>query len=176
MIRIFAAMVAALLAGVAGAADLDPQYERIGTISAEIGGETQQLVVIRDTETGQAMAEQKKIMGSALSQNVVAVAVDDDGRPTRPNLQVTLMEQGGRMGLLSAEIFDDQGYDAPLVMGPDGGAGTLTRYAFEDGRLEAVVEGDFLRLQGYMSEPKPAEGATPVPAVLRLSVEMPPLE
>lgn len=157
------------------AADLDAQYTAIGTMTAVIDGQTHDLVVVRDTASGDAMAAQRKFMGY-LSLNVVGAMIGEDGRPTIPNVQVTLMDQSGSMGLLSAEVFDDQGYDAPMVMGDDGGTGKLTAYSFEDNRLEATLEGEFLRLQGYMSEPKPADGAQPVPVTLTVSVDMPPLE
>jgi hypothetical protein len=73
-------------------------------------------------------------------------------------------------------MFDDQGFDAPLVMGADGGEGTLISYSFEDNRLEAEVRGTFLRLTGYMSEPKVAEDAAPMPVTIRWSVDIPALE
>ena len=90
---------------------------------------------------------------------------------------MTLQKQGGGLQLLSAELFDDQGYDAPMVMGPDGGSGSLTSHTFEDDVLTAEIQGQFLRLTGYLAgEPKPADGASPQDSVVRWQVTLPPLE
>lgn len=176
MTRLFALLAAMILATASGAADLDDRYAVIGTMTAEVGDTTLELVIVRDTEKGNASAQQRKIMGKYLSLNFYAATVGDNGRPGSPAVQVTLMDQTGRMTLLSAELFDEQGYEAPMAMGADGGTAKLTSYSFEDGRLEGRVEGEFLRLQDYMSEPKPADGAQPVPVRLTFGLDMPPLE
>ncbi|MGK7653957.1 hypothetical protein ACSQ76_16535 [Roseovarius sp. B08] len=117
-----------LLAVPAWAAELGDDYEAIGTMTVTLDGETMEMVIPYDVERERAYAKQRMIVGSSLSINAVGRMVDEDGTPGRPMVQVTLLEQGGEMRLLSAEIFDDQGYDAPLAMGADGGDGTLTAY------------------------------------------------
>jgi len=173
--RLAPALVLAL-ALPAGAGELSDRYEAIGTMTVTLGDETLDLVIPYDRQKDSAYAEQKMIMGSFLTLNAVGQSVGPDGAPGRPMVQVTLQKQGGSMALLSAELFDDQGYDAPMVMGPDGGAGELVAFSFENDNLDARVEGAFLRLTGYMSEPKPAEGATPVEATISWSVDIPPME
>lgn len=176
MVPRLAPALAVVLALPAGAAELSDRYEAIGNMTVTLGDETLELVIPYDREKDSAFAEQKMIMGSFLTLNSVGQMVGSDGEPGRPMVQVTLQEQGTTMALISAEVFDDQGYDAPMVMGPDGGKGALIGYSFENDRLEARVEGDFLRLTGYMSEPKQAEGAEPVAATISWSVDIPPLD
>lgn len=158
------------------AADLADRYDAMGSMSVDLDGRMIEMVIPYDRDRDRAYAEQKMIMGSFLTINTVGRVVDDAGNPGSPMVQVTLQQQGGKMGLISAEMFDDQGFDAPLVMGADGGEGTLASYSFEDNRLEAEVRGSFLRLTGYMSEPKVAEDAAPMPVTIRWSVDIPPLE
>lgn len=159
------------------AGELSDRYEAMGTMTAQIGGDTLDLVIPYDREKDRAYAEQKMIMGSFLTVNTLGRTVDDSGKPASPMLQVTLQKQMGRMALLSAELFDEQGYDAPMAMGADGGQGSLTAYELtDDNRLTATVEGDFLRLTGYTSEPRVADGAEPVPVTIRWTVQLQPLE
>ncbi|WP_428512190.1 hypothetical protein [Roseovarius sp.] len=177
MTRFFTAMAAMLLAVPAWAAELSDGFEAIGTMTVTLNGETMELVIPYDVEGEEAYAEQKMIMGSSLSINAVGQTVGEDGTPGRPMVQVTLLEQGGEMRLLSAEIYDDQGYDSPLAMGADGGEGTLTAFDLtENNTLSATVEGTFLRLTGYMDEPRVADGAEPVAATIRYKTQLAPLE
>jgi hypothetical protein len=158
------------------AGDLLPRYAVIGTVSATISTDVYDMVIVQDMEKDRAMAERKLIMGSFLTINTVGMVVNEAGEPDSPVLQVTLQEQGGKMALLSAELFDDQGYDAPLVMGPDGGEGSLTDYRLDGDEMRATVSGSFLRLTNYMSEPQPAEGAAPLAGTIHVAVTLPPLE
>ncbi len=177
MTRIFIAFVMMVLAVPVWAAELNDDFEAIGTMTVALDGETMELVIPYDVEGQEAYAEQKMIMGSSLSINAVGQAVGEDGTPGRPMVQVTLLEQGGEMRLLSAEIYDEQGYDAPLAMGADGGEGTLTGYEMtDDNAVTVTVEGTFLRLTGYMDEPRVADGAEPVAAVIRYEAQLAPLE
>lgn len=177
MTRFFTAIAAMMLAGPAGAAELNDEYEAIGTMTVTLDGEVMELVIAYDIEDEEAYAEQKMIMGSSLSVNAVGQTVGEDGSPGRPMVQVTLLEQGGEMRMLSAEIYDDQGYDAPLAMGADGGEGTLTAFEMtEDNVMTATVEGTFLRLTNYMDEPRVADGAEPVAATISYEAELAPLE
>ncbi len=167
----------ALLASAVNSSELDGAFYEMGTMTAQNGEETLNLVVPYDRSKDRGYAEQKMIMGSFLTINTAARLVDADGEPAGPTVQVTLQEQGGSLRLLSAELFDDQGFDAPMIIGPDGGAGSLTSYSFEDNVLTAEVRGTFLRLTGYMSgDPKPVEGAAPLEGVLTWQVTLPPLE
>ena len=176
MTRFFPALAALALATPLAAADLADRYTAMGTMTAQIGGETLDLVIPYDTEKERGSAEQKMIMGQFLTINVLGMAVDENGEPGRPMLQVTLQKRMGDMGLLSAELFDDQGYDAPLAMGADGGTGELSEFTMEGDTASGVVTGEFLRLTGYTSEPKVAEGAAPVPVRIEWRVDLPPLE
>lgn len=169
-------LAALALATPAAAADLADSYEQIGSMTVTLDGKEMPLVIPYDRERDRAYAEQKILMGRYLTINVVGQTVDDSGMPGRPMVQVTLQEQMGKMGLIAAELYDDQGYDAPLAMDADGGKGALTEYTLDEGRLEATVEGTFLRLTGYMNDPKVAEGATPVPVTISWQVDLPPLE
>ena len=173
--RLAPALVLAL-ALPAAAAELSDRYEAIGTMTVTLGDDTLDFVIPYDREKDSAYAEQKLIMGAFLTLNSVGQTVGDDGKPGRPMVQVTLQKQGDALKLLSAEMFDHQGYDAPMVMGADGGTGDLVEVSFENDRLEARVEGSFLRLTGYMSEPRPADGADPVPATISWSVDIPPMD
>lgn len=164
-------------AGMAAAQELAPRYEAMGEMHVEMGGEVLDLVIPYDREKDRPYAEQKKIMGSFLTINSVGRGVREDGTPGNPMVQVTLQEQSGALRLLSAELFDEQGFDAPMAMGADGGEGRLEEATLEGGRLEAVVVGEFLRLTGYAKgTPAPAEGAQPQPVTIRWSVALPPLE
>lgn len=80
----------------------------------------------------------------------------------------------GKLGLISAEPYDEQGYDAPLAMDAEGGKGTLSEYSLQDDRLKITVQGTFLRLRDYMNKPKLAEEATPVPVTISRQVDLPP--
>lgn len=122
----------------------------MGTMTAQIGGDTLDLVIPYDTEKERGSAGQKMIMGQFLTINV--------------------------LGLLSAELFDDQGYDAPLAMGADGGTGELSEFTMEGDTASGVVTGEVLRLTGYTSGPKVAVGAAPVPVRIEWRVDLPPLE
>jgi len=117
------------------------------------------------------------IVGSPLTINTVGQVVDDSGEPGRPIIQVTLQQQGNAMGLLSAEMFDDQGFDAPLVMGADGGGGDLSEYSLEGDQMQATVSGTVQRLTGYSTgEPRLVDGAEHIPATISWSVTLPPLD
>lgn len=177
MTRLFTGFIAMVLAVPAWAAELDARYEAIGTMTVTLDGEVRELVIPYDIERDRAYAEQKMIMGSSLSINAVGHMIDADGMPGRPMVQVTLLEEFGNMRLLSAEVYDEQGYDAPMVMGADGGEGTLTGYEItDDNAVTVTVEGNFLRLTGYMDEPQVAEGAEPVAATIRYEAQLAPLE
>ena len=177
MTRFFTILAATVLAVPVWAAELNDEYESMGTMTVTLDGETMELVIPYEIEGEKAYAKQKMIMGSSLSINAVGQTVDADGTPGRPMVQVTLLEQSGEMRLLSAEIYDDQGYDAPLAMGADGGEGTLTDFELtEDNALTATVEGNFLRLTNYMDDPRVADGAEPVAATIRYEAELAPLE
>ncbi len=171
-----ATLMALVTASPAAAADLADRYTEMGTMTVTLDGAEMALVIPYDTEDDSGYAEQKMLMGSFLTMNIVGQTVGEDGEPGRPLVQVTLQEQMGKMGLISAEMFDEQGFDSPLAMDSDGGEGRLTEYSFENGRLEGTVEGTFLRLADYMSEPKLAEGATPQPVTIRFEVDLPPLD
>jgi len=159
------------------ASDLDSRYDAIGEMTVTLGTDTLTLVVPYDREKDTAYADQKMIMNSFLTLNTVARAVGADGKPGRPMVQITLQQRMGRMDLISAELFDDQGFDAPMTFGVDGGDGELVEYSFENNRLEAAVTGDFIRLEGYSTgQPKVADGASPVPVEIRWSVDIPPME
>jgi len=176
MLKPFAFGLVLALAPPALAAELSDRFEAIGTMTVVLGDKTLDLVIPYDGETNSAFAEQSIIMGQFLTLNSVGMLVDETGEPGQPMVQVTLQKQGGGMNLISAEVFDEQGYDAPMVMGADGGAGTLTDFSFENDRLEARVEGNFLRLTGYMSEPRVADGAAPVASTITWSVDIPPMD
>lgn len=177
MTRFLVSALAIALAAPLSAADLNDRYEAMGTMTATLGDETMELVIPYDREKQRGYAEQKMIMGSFLTINTVGRTVDKTGKPGNPMLQVTLQKQSGKMALLSAEVFDDQGYDAPLVMGADGGQAALTAFEMgDDNTVTATVEGSFLRLTGYTSEPRVADGATPVPATISWTVTLPPLD
>lgn len=176
MRSLFAAAALSGLATLAGAADLDASHTEVGRITAEIDGVTHDLVITRDAD-GDVTAGQKQIMGQ-LSINLLGSTVQQDGTPGKPMVQVTLMGKPDNMRLLSAEMFDEQGYDSPLVMVPgggEGGDGAMVAFAFEDDVTTGRVEGDFLRLTGYMSEARVADGATPLPATITWEVALPPL-
>ena len=176
--RVFMPMLLAfLLAAPLQAAELNERYDQMGTLSITLDGETRNLVIPYDTERDRGNAEQKMIMGSFLTINVLGRTVGEDGMPGSPMVQVTLQRRSGDMQLLSVEMFDEQGYAAPLSMGPDGGKGTLTSFEMtEDNQVSATVEGELLRLADYTSEPKVAEGATPQPTTISFSVTLAPLE
>lgn len=168
---------AAVLAEPLQAADLMDRFEAIGTMTATIGDVGYDMVIAYDREKDRGYAERKIIMGRFLTINTVGQVVNDQGKPATPMLQVTLQEQDGEMRLLSAELFDEQGFDAPMVMGPDGAAGSLTDYKLEGDSLMATVTGEALRLTGYSSgSPAPAEGAVPQPVTVSWTVTLPPLE
>ena len=173
-----AVLIAAGLMPVATvAADLAPRYGAMGEMTVELGGETLQLVIPHDKEKDRFYAGQKLVMGTVLTLNIVGRAIGEDGMPGSPMVQVTLQRRAGELHLLSAEMFDEQGFDAPRVMGDDGGDGGLASASFDNDHLEAVVEGHFLRLTGYSKgTPAPAEGAEPEPVTIRWSVDLPALK
>lgn len=177
MTRFFAGLAVMVLAVPVWAAELGDSYEPMGTMTVTLDGEAMELVILYDVEEDRADATQKLIMGSALSINAVGQTVDEAGEPGRPIVQVTLLEQDGQMTMLSTEVFDDQGYDAPLAMGADGGDGTLTAYELtQDNTVTATVEGIFLRLTGYTDEPRVADGAEPIAATINLTADLAPPE
>ncbi|MEZ5714033.1 MAG: hypothetical protein R3D85_01985 [Paracoccaceae bacterium] len=178
MRRIWAALaVAVAVAGQVGAGELAPRWQAIGQIEVEIGGETRVLVISHDRENDSSEAEQRMIMGSFLTINAVGRTVSAEGKPGSPMVQVTVQGKNGAFDLLSVEMFDEQGFDAPMVIGPDGGQGALTALSFENDHLDAAITGAFQRLTGYSKgDPAPAEGVAPVPVTIRLSVDVPPLK
>lgn len=176
MTRLLSAIAALCLATPLAAADLSERYTAMGTMTARLGDQTLEMVIPFDTQEQYGNAEQKMIMGSYLTINVVGQVVESDGTPGSPMVQITLQKRMGDMAFLSAEVFDDQGFDAPMAMGADGGDGTLTAFTMEGNIASGVIEGDFLRLTDYNSEPKVAEGATPVPTRIEWNVELPPLD
>ncbi|MDU8928874.1 hypothetical protein RXV86_15890 [Alisedimentitalea sp. MJ-SS2] len=169
--------VFAVMSGAAWAGELAPRYSQMGQMQVEMGDEVLDLVIAYDKEKQRGYATQKMIMGSHLTINSAARAVDDSGQFISPMVQVTLQQQSGKFKMLSAELYDEQGYDAPMAMGADGGKGAVTELTFENNRLDAVVEGEFIRLVGYMKgDAKPADGVAPVPVTIRWSVELAPLK
>lgn len=174
--RLMPSLAAFALAFPLHAAQIDDRYEIMGTMTVEMEAETLDLVIPFDLEDDQPNAEQTMIMEQFHTINALGRRIDDSGMPGLPMVQVTLQKRMGEMELLSAEMFDDQGYDAPMVMGADGGDGAITEISLEDDRLEATVEGAFLRLTGYTSKPVIAEGAVPVPATITWQVDLPPME
>ncbi|MBW4981493.1 hypothetical protein KZZ07_02965 [Mameliella sp. CS4] len=174
----FLSFIAAMLMAVPGlAAELDDRYESMGTMTVTLDGTATRMVIPYDREKDRPYAEQKMIMGSFLTINTVGRVVDETGKPGRPMVQVTLQKRNGDMALISAEIFDDKGYDAPMVMGADGGDGKLVAFEMTpDNVVTATVEGTFLRLTGYTSEPRVADGAEPVAATIEWTAEIAPLE
>jgi hypothetical protein len=177
MNRLVSLLIAVLLAPPIYAAELDDRYEQMGTLSITLDGDTQNLVIPYDTERDRAYAEQKLIMGSNLTINVLGRSVGEDGKPGSPMVQVTLQRRSDDMKLLSVEMYDEEGFEAPLSIGLDGGEGTLAAFEMtEDNQVTATIEGEMLRLADYMSDPKVAEGATPQPATISFSVTLPPLE
>ena len=177
MIRFVATLAALALATPLAAAELSDQYEVMGTMTAQIGDETLDLVIPYDIEDDSPYAEQKIIMGSFLTINLVGSQVAEDGTPGRPMLQITLQKQGDTMALLSTEVYDDQGYDAPLAMGADGGDGELVAFNLnEDNTTTGRIEGEFLRLTGYMDDPRVADGAEPLATTIEWRAELEPLE
>ena len=170
-------VLAAGTCGLAGAGELAPRYEAMGEMTLAMDGQEQALVIPFDKEKGRAYAEQKMLMASFLTVNMVGRGVGEDGKPGRPMLQVTLQKRGGSFSFISAELFDGRGFDEPMVMGEDGAPGTLVAVRFEGDRIEAEIEGSFLRLTGYSKgEPVAAEGAEPVAARIRAWADLPPLK
>ena len=177
MTRLFSMLAAFCIATPLAAAELSERYQVIGTITAQLGDETLNLVIPYDTEKDRAYADQSMIMGSFLTINLLGRTVEADGTPGRPMLQITLQQRGSEMDFLSAEVFDDQGFDAPLSMGLDGGAGTLVEFDLDEAnRTTGRIEGQFLRLTGYTGEPRVADGATPVSATIQWRAELAPLD
>ncbi len=177
MFRVILIGLFSLFASLANAGELNDSYSEMGRMSAQIGDQTFELVIPFDLEEEFGYAEQKLIMGSFLTINTAGRLVDDAGEPSGPTLQITLQKQGGELQLLSAELFDEQGFDAPMAMGADGGPGELVSHSFENDVLTAEVRGSFVRLTGYRTgEPKPADGASPQETVITWQVTLPPLE
>lgn len=176
--RLTAAVAAALACSAAplSAAELADRYEEMGRMEVTLDGETRELVIPYDTESDRYYARQRMILDSFLTVTTVGRALAENGMPVRPMLQVTLQRRNGEMTLLSAEMFDGEGFDTPLAMGPDGGSGEVTEYSFDDDVLVARVEGEFLRLRDYMGDPAVAEGASPVPVTITWETEVAPAE
>ncbi|MDQ2093675.1 hypothetical protein [Rhodalgimonas zhirmunskyi] len=165
--------LAAVLAVGGRAEELAPRYEQIGRVTVTLDGAPMELVVTRDTETGRAGAEQKKVMGSFLTVNVLGQTIGDEGAPGNPMVQATFQKQMGPMTLLSAEIFDS-GFDTPMVMSPDGGEVGKVTLSFEGDHLSARIEGRMQRLEGYAKgQPKAKDGAAPVPVVIEIEADVP---
>ena len=180
MIR-FASAVVALSAwfctlAIAEQHALTERYETMGTIEARVGDTTYSMIVPYDVARNRPHAEQKAIMGTFLTINFLGHVVAPDGTPDRPILQVTLQKREGDMSLVSAELLDDLGYGAPLVMGGDGGRGALVSFELEDSVVSGKIEGMFLRLDGYAPNRSIAAGTTPIPATIELDVTLPPLQ
>ena len=155
---------------------LSDRYEAMGTIDAQLGEATYRLIVPYDIVRNRPHAEQRMIFGSILTISILGHVFGQDGTPDRPMLQITLQNRQGEMALISAEILDGAGYDAPLVMGSDGGQGDLVSFTLEDNVLSGTIEGNFLRVSGHAPDRSVAEGAEPLPATLELAVTLPPLE
>lgn len=175
--RLAFGLLLALFAGAATANELNNDYSEMGRMSVLVGDRELDLVIPLHKESGDAYAEQKLIIGSVLTINTAAQEVGEDGEPSGTMVQVTLQKQGSELALLSAELFDDRGFDEPMAMGADGGAGTLTSHSFENDVLTAEVRGTFVRLKGYMSgDPVPDDEVPPLPVVIEWEVTLPPLE
>lgn len=82
-------LTAVLLAAPINATELDNRYEQTGTFSITVDGETQNLVIPYDTERDRAYAEQKFIMGSYLTIDVLGCSAGEDGKPGAPRVQET---------------------------------------------------------------------------------------
>lgn len=177
MMRTLFCFLAAILAGPVAAADLNDRYSEMGRMTVEVGDQVFELTIPYDLEMDLGYAEQRMIAGSFHTINTAAREVNGDGEPSGPTFQVTLQHQGGGFRLISAEIFDERGFDEPMVMGPDGGTGALTSHNLEGDRLTAEVQGTFVRLTGYgTGEPKPISGEAQLPGVIKWQVTLPPLE
>lgn len=177
MIRFLAAATLSCLAALVSAADLDADYAQAGRVTAEVGGVTHDLLIVK-APGEEAPSALRQMIGTQLSVNFVGYTVQEDGTPGGPMVQVTLAGEPGSMRLVSAEMFDDQGYDGPLVMDPDdlGGQGAVTEHALDGDVTAGRIEGEFLRLTGYTSEPRVADGAEPLPVTITWEVTLPPLE
>jgi hypothetical protein len=177
MSRLLAAAALCCLATLGHAADLDPAYGQAGRITAEVNGATHDLVIVK-APGEEAPSAQRQMIGTQLSVNFVGYTVQQDGTPGAPMVQVTLMGAPESMQLVSAEMFDEQGYDGPLVMDPDdlGGQGAVTDHALDGDVTAGQIEGEFLRLTGYMSEPRVADGAEPMPVTITWEVTLPPMD
>lgn len=173
-IMLAAAMMALVLP--AGAQTLSDRYEARGTVAAEIGGETLELVVPFDLENKNAFALVTAIMGTSTSVNVVGMSVGETGKPAPPMVQATFLTSGTGTSVVSVELFDEGGMDAPAIMSDEFGSVTLDRFSFDGKTLEAEVSGQMQRVAGYAQGNPAADGAPPVPARIVISTEVAPAE
>ena len=175
--RLFFGLLFALAASSAAAEGLSSKYSEMGLMTVSFEDQELKLTIPYDREEGFGFAEQKMIAGSFLTINTAAQQVNTEGEPSGTLVQVTLQGQGGRLELLSAELFDERGFDAPMAMGVDGGDGDLVSHTLEGDTLIAEVQGTFVRLTGYRTgEPKVDSGEAPLRAVINWEVDLPPIE
>ena len=172
MLRVLAPLAALTLALPAMGQELLPRYKVMGTVAVTVDGTEHSLVIPYDTETDNAYAAERNIMGRR-SINLLARTVGDDGIPGSPMLQLTFWVKDGAGDILSAEFFD-QGMDAPLAAGADGGAVAFGEFSItDDNEISATFAGEFVRMADYMSEPVVAEGTSPVPVSGTVTVTVP---
>lgn len=169
------AIALSLIPSLTLAQELAPRWTEMGRVEAVVDGTPATFVIPYDTEKERARAKERMIMGER-SINLLASTVDEEGAPGSPQLQLTFFYKNGAANLLSMEIFDDGGFNEPLVADPDHGQREITEISEPAaGQFDGVFEAELIRLTGYAKgEPEIVDGQAPVSVSGRFTVTIPP--
>ena len=169
------ATLAFLLANLAQAQDLAPRWESIGEMTVTLDGTEYEMVIPYDTQKDRAHASERVMIGNR-TFNVLGSVVAPEGKPGKPQLQLTFFVNKGVPNLLSMEIYDDQGFRKPLMIGPDAGKGGFTSFEITaENEITASFAGEMLRMDNSdPANPHLAEGAAPRAIEGRIRVSVPP--
>lgn len=141
---------------------LDDRFREMGTIEVTIDGEPMSLLVLWDTKRGRGYATSREVVGRQ-TINVLGSAINENGKPATPRLNISLIVLDEEPELISAELFDGQGSSSPLVVRPGIGAGGFTAFTLDGERITGSFEAKMRRVQGHTTgDPKVVEDAEPV--------------
>lgn len=161
-----------LVASPVVAQDLSADFEELGRVNLTLDGVAYEMYAIRDVESGDVTAEEN-IYGGIRTINIFAGALDATGVPNSPGVSFAFTMSGDTANLISLDVYDDQGWQMPLSIGPDGGSGGFDSFSMADRQVTATFSGDMARIDMTDGEnPKIAEGTGPVAISGEMSVEV----
>ncbi len=154
------------------AQELSADFEELGRVNLTLDGVAYEMVSVRDVASGRTMSEEN-IYGGIRTINIFAGVLDATGVPNSPGVSFAFTMSGDTANLISLDVYDDQGWQMPLSIGPDGGSGGFDSFSMADRQVTATFSGDMARIDMTDGEnPKIAAGTGPVAISGEMSVEV----